>query len=61
MQANTTPERLKRFNLSMTVAAFVALKNYQQSMEIRDRRAYTMGHALSEMLESHPGMAQAHA
>lgn len=45
----------------MTVAAFVALKNYQQSMEIRDRRAYTMGHALSEMLESHPGMAQAHA
>lgn len=57
METDTTPLRLKRFNLTMTVPAFTALKNYQQAMEARDGRPYTMGHALSEMLESHPGMA----
>ncbi len=57
MEPTTLTERLKRFNLTMTVQAFVALKNYEQAMEVRDSRAYTMGHALSEMLETHPGMA----
>lgn len=47
---------LKRLNLTMTVPAFNALKNFQRAMELRDCRPYTIGKALSEMLESHPGM-----
>lgn len=46
--------RLRRFNLTMTEAAFDAFKNYQRHLVARTGRHHTLGETLSAMLVSHP-------
>jgi hypothetical protein len=52
----TRPQLVQR-NVLIQMDAFDALKRYQRYMVHRDRRTYTLGMVLDELLLTHPEIA----
>lgn len=57
LTTDTTRPQLVQRNVLIQMDAFSALKQYQRYMVYRDRKHYTLGMVLDELLLNHPEIA----